>query len=124
MDLLKGAKDAIRPLNEEWYATAQKRLDNLTKPLGSLGRLEEFARKVVAIIENKTPLLDKTVVFTFAGDHGVTAEGVSAYPAAVSASMALIVTIAIPAMIRIVPAQRHPPTRSFKKRREASAMKI
>jgi nicotinate-nucleotide--dimethylbenzimidazole phosphoribosyltransferase len=89
MDLLKSAIGAIRPVNEEWYATAQKRLDNLTKPPGSLGRLEEFARKLVAISENKTPLLDKKVVFTFAGDHGITTEGVSAYPREVTPQMVL-----------------------------------
>jgi nicotinate-nucleotide--dimethylbenzimidazole phosphoribosyltransferase len=89
MDLLKSALGAIRPVNEEWYATAQKRLDNLTKPPGSLGRLEEFARKLVAISENKTPLLDKKVVFTFAGDHGITTEGVSAYPREVTPQMVL-----------------------------------
>ncbi|HTR44822.1 MAG TPA: nicotinate-nucleotide--dimethylbenzimidazole phosphoribosyltransferase, partial [Thermodesulfovibrionales bacterium] len=89
MDLLKSTIGAIRPLNEEWYATAQKKLDNLTKPPGSLGRLEEFARKLVAISENEAPLLDKKVVFTFAGDHGITAEGVSAYPGEVTPQMVL-----------------------------------
>lgn len=89
MELLQKAVKSIAPVNEEWYAAAQKRLDNLTKPPGSLGRLEEFARKLVAITENRTPLLDKKVVFTFAGDHGVTAEGVSAYPKEVTPQMVL-----------------------------------
>lgn len=77
----------IKPLNSEWYDIAQKRLDNLTKPLGSLGRLEEFARRLVAITENKSPILDKKVIFTFAGDHGVTEEDVSAYPKEVTKQM-------------------------------------
>lgn len=89
MDLFKSALESIKPVNEEWYATAQKRLDNLTKPLGSLGRLEEFARRLVAMTENKAPLLDKKVIFTFAGDHGVTEEGVSAYPKEVTPQMVL-----------------------------------
>lgn len=89
MDLFKSAVESIKPVNEEWYATAQKRLDNLTKPLGSLGRLEEFARRLVAMTENKAPLLDKKVIFTFAGDHGVTEEGVSAYPKEVTPQMVL-----------------------------------
>lgn len=89
MDLLKSTLEAIRPVNEEWFATAQKHLDNLTKPPGSLGRLEEFARRLVAISENKNPLLDKKVIFTFAGDHGITAEGVSAYPQEVTTQMVL-----------------------------------
>lgn len=68
---------------------AQNRLDNLTKPLGSLGRLEEFARRIVAITGDKMPVLDKKVVFTFAGDHGIADEGVSAYPKEVTPQMVL-----------------------------------
>jgi len=87
MDLLKATLKNIKAVNGEWYDIAQKHLDNLTKPLGSLGRLEEFARKLVAITENKKPILDKKVIFTFAGDHGVTEEGVSAYPKEVTQQM-------------------------------------
>ncbi len=89
MDVLSKTVNAIAAIREEWYVDAQKRLDNLTKPLRSLGRLEEFARRLVAITENKTPMLDKKVVFTFAGDHGITEEGVSAYPKEVTAQMVL-----------------------------------
>ncbi|MDI6802107.1 MAG: nicotinate-nucleotide--dimethylbenzimidazole phosphoribosyltransferase [Thermodesulfovibrionales bacterium] len=87
MDLLNETLINIKPINAEFYAVAQRHLDNLTKPLGSLGRLEEFARKLVAITENKSPILDKKVVFTFAGDHGITEEGVSAYPKEVTPQM-------------------------------------
>jgi nicotinate-nucleotide--dimethylbenzimidazole phosphoribosyltransferase len=87
MDLLKNTAMAIKPVSEEWYAAAQKHLDNLTKPPGSLGRLEEFARRLVAITENRKPSLDKKVIFTLAGDHGVVAEGVSAYPKEVTPQM-------------------------------------
>lgn len=87
MDLLNATLKNIKSVNEEWYSLAQKRLDNLTKPLGSLGRLEEFARRLVAITENKSPVLDKKVIFTFAGDHGVTEESVSAYPKEVTRQM-------------------------------------
>ncbi len=89
MDVLSNTVNTISAINEEWYVVAQKRLDNLTKPLGSLGRLEEFARRLVAITENKSPILDKKVVFTFAGDHGITDEGVSAYPKEVTPQMVL-----------------------------------
>src|SRR5208337_780633 len=89
MDMLGSTVNAIAAIREEWYVVAQKRLDNLTKPLGSLGRLEEFARRLVAITENKSPILDKKVVFTFAGDHGITEEGVSAYPKEVTSQMVL-----------------------------------
>jgi len=73
----------------EFAEKAQKRLDNLTKPLGSLGRLEEFARRLVAITEDTMPVLDKKVIFTFAGDHGVAEEGVSAFPSEVTRQMVI-----------------------------------
>jgi nicotinate-nucleotide--dimethylbenzimidazole phosphoribosyltransferase len=87
MQLLNSTVKSIKPINREWYDIAQKHLDNLTKPLGSLGRLEEFAQRVVAITENRKPVLDKKVIFTFAGDHGVVDEGVSAYPKEVTPQM-------------------------------------
>jgi nicotinate-nucleotide--dimethylbenzimidazole phosphoribosyltransferase len=87
MELLNSTVKAIKPVNTEWYSIAQKHLDNLTKPLGSLGRLEEFARRLVAITENRKPVLDKKVIFTFAGDHGIVDEGVSAYPKEVTPQM-------------------------------------
>ncbi len=87
MDLLRNTAKTIEPVNEEWYAAAQKHLDSLTKPPGSLGRLEEFARRLVAITENRKPSLDKKVIFTLVGDHGVVDEGVSAYPKEVTPQM-------------------------------------
>lgn len=89
MELLEKTLKGIKEINKEWYGIAQKHLDNLTKPLGSLGRLEEFAKRLVAITENKSPILDKKVIFTFAGDHGITEEGVSAYPKEVTQQMVL-----------------------------------
>lgn len=77
----------IQPVNPEWYEIAQRRLDNLTKPPGSLGRLEEFARRLVAITEERMPSINKKAIFTFAGDHGITEERVSAYPKEVTAQM-------------------------------------
>ncbi len=65
----------------------QGRLDRLTKPLGSLGRLEELARWYGAARGTTTPVLRRKAVIVFAGDHGVTVEGVSAYPAEVTAQM-------------------------------------
>lgn len=77
----------IGPLKEEYLARAQRRLNSLTKPLGSLGRLEELAQRYVAIREVEGPSITKKVIFTFAADHGVTEEGVSAYPKEVTAQM-------------------------------------
>ncbi len=89
MDYTNSALKDIKPVDEKWFAAAQKRLDSLTKPLGSLGRLEEFARRLVGITENSIPHLDKKAIFVFAGDHGVTEEGVSAYPKEVTPQMVL-----------------------------------
>ena len=77
----------IIPVKSEFAEMAQKRLDALTKPNGSLGRLEEFAKRLVAITGDIMPVLDKKVIFTFVGDHGVTDEGVSAYPKEVTKQM-------------------------------------
>lgn len=85
--MLEETIKAIKPLDDEWQNVAQRRLDNLTKPQGSLGRLEEFARRLVAIAQDENPSLDRKAIFVFAGDHGVTAEGVSAYPKEVTAQM-------------------------------------
>ena len=87
MDLLRNTLTKITAANLELSTFAQKHLDNLTKPPGSLGRLEEFARRLVTITGDKSPILDKKVIFTFAGDHGVTEEGVSAYPKEVTPQM-------------------------------------
>ncbi|MEW6108274.1 MAG: nicotinate-nucleotide--dimethylbenzimidazole phosphoribosyltransferase [Nitrospirota bacterium] len=84
---MKGIVEKIVSVNGDLLEMAQKRLDNLTKPHGSLGRLEEFARRLVAITENTMPVLDKKVIFTFAGDHGVAEEGVSAFPKEVTPQM-------------------------------------
>ncbi|MBE0478759.1 nicotinate-nucleotide--dimethylbenzimidazole phosphoribosyltransferase [Candidatus Aerophobetes bacterium] len=71
----------------EMFTEAQKRLDNLTKPQGSLGKLEDIAKRLVAIKENLNPSFGRKVIFVFAGDHGVAEEGVSAYPKEVTCQM-------------------------------------
>lgn len=87
MDLIKNTIYKIQPVDTKYYDIAQKHLDNLTKPLGSLGRLEEFAKRIYGIKEGVDIEIDKKVIFTFAGDHGVTEEGVSAYPKEVTRQM-------------------------------------
>jgi nicotinate-nucleotide--dimethylbenzimidazole phosphoribosyltransferase len=67
-------------------AGAQRHLDTLTKPPGSLGRLEELAVRLAALT-GRVPRVTTPVIFTFAADHGVVAEGVSAYPQSVTAQM-------------------------------------
>ncbi len=79
----------IQPLDVSLYAKAQARLDRLTKPPGSLGRLEELAASYVTITGELKPNIPRGLVFTFAADHGVALEGVSAYPREVTPQMVL-----------------------------------
>ena len=79
----------IQPLDASLHGKAQARLDRLTKPLGSLGRLEELAASYIAIAGELKPNIPRGVVFTFAADHGVAVEGVSAYPREVTPQMVL-----------------------------------
>ncbi len=77
----------IEPVDPAWLTQAQQRLDSLTKPPGSLGRLEELAARYVAIRQDAWPDLQTKWVVVFAADHGVVAEGVSAFPQDVTYQM-------------------------------------
>jgi nicotinate-nucleotide--dimethylbenzimidazole phosphoribosyltransferase len=81
-------RDCIPP-DEVWRARARARLDTLTKPRGSLGRLEDLAAQLAAIRQNHLSAPLRKVVYIFAADHGITDEGVSAYPRAVTYQMVL-----------------------------------
>lgn len=87
MEKIREIIEKIEPVDKEMMEEAQRRLDSLTKPRGSLGRLEELSRIVVGIRREKNPVLNKKVIFTLAGDHGVAKEGVSAYPQEVTRQM-------------------------------------
>ncbi|MEA3546300.1 MAG: nicotinate-nucleotide--dimethylbenzimidazole phosphoribosyltransferase [Thermodesulfobacteriota bacterium] len=77
----------IEPLDDGIMDAAQYRLDHLTKPRGSLGRLESMARRVCGIRKSLTPVLKNKMILTFAGDHGVVEEGVSSVPQEVTRQM-------------------------------------
>lgn len=78
----------IAPVNSALNTAAQAHLDNLTKPQGSLGRLEEIARRLYCIADGARPLrVDPAAMFTVAGDHGVAAEKVSIFPQEVTRQM-------------------------------------
>ena len=77
----------IEPLSEVWMEKAKDRLDNLTKPKGSLGELEKIAARAVAIMESERPLVKGKRIFVFVGDHGAVSDGVSAYPQEVTGLM-------------------------------------
>lgn len=77
----------ITPLDMQAMEQARKRQEQLTKPVGSLGRLEEMAIRVAGITGQTKPTVIRKAVLIMAGDHGVAVEGVSAYPAAVTPQM-------------------------------------
>jgi len=66
-----------------------QRQDRLTKPRGSLGRLEELSIQIAGITAQPIPRLKHKAILTMAADHGVTAQGVSLYPAEVTRQMVL-----------------------------------
>ena len=81
--------NAITPVASERLVQAQKHLDSLTKPPGSLGRLEELGGRYVAIKDLESPKVRKKSVYVFAADHGVAQQGVSAFPAEVTPQMVM-----------------------------------
>ncbi|MCX5715544.1 MAG: nicotinate-nucleotide--dimethylbenzimidazole phosphoribosyltransferase, partial [Candidatus Omnitrophica bacterium] len=89
MRLLETTIRKIEPIDKAIMDKAQARLDDLTKPRGSLGKLEDIAKQVVGITGTLTPAFNRKTIFTMAGDHGVAAEGVSLYPQEVTSQMVL-----------------------------------
>lgn len=89
MSKLREVLSSIQPVDLSRTSMIQSRLDNLTKPHGSLGRLEELAKKYCLITGRDRPVIRNKIIFTFAGDHGVTEEGVSAFPREVTCQMVL-----------------------------------
>src|SRR3989344_3392532 len=86
---LKQFINKIIPVSNEFSEAIQNHLDNLTKPLGSLGILEDSVKKLGAIQQTDSPRIAKMRLYTFAGDHGIAQESVSAYPASVTPQMVL-----------------------------------
>lgn len=79
----------IPPLDQAAIEAARRRWDQLTKPPGSLGALEALGIRLAGMTGRGIPSLKRKVIFTAAADHGVVAEGVSAYPQAVTRQMVL-----------------------------------
>ena len=79
----------IEGLDEAAMGAAKARQDMLTKPAGSLGRLEELSVQLAGVTGKEIPSIKDKVIITMAGDHGVVEEGVSAFPQEVTPQMVL-----------------------------------
>lgn len=85
--LIAATVEAIPDLDEGARAEARARQARLTKPPGALGRLESLSEEIAAMTGQARPRLERRVIIVAAGDHGVAARGVSAYPSEVTAQM-------------------------------------
>ena len=85
--MLRELLSEIKPLDSLSMIAAQKKLDSLTKPLGSLGKLEEIVVKLAGISCSPFPKADNKVTVVMCGDNGVVEEGVSSCPKSVTASV-------------------------------------
>lgn len=84
---LQWLDDAIKAVDEEAIAAARARQSELTKPPGALGELEKLAITLAGWQRRALPRIERVHISVFAADHGVTEEGVSAFPSAVTAEM-------------------------------------
>ncbi|WP_165187004.1 nicotinate-nucleotide--dimethylbenzimidazole phosphoribosyltransferase [Caulobacter soli] len=84
---LSALQAAIQPVDATLEPALRAKLDGKAKPPGSLGRLEDLAVRIGLIQNRLDPRIGRTDLYVFAGDHGLTHEGVSAYPASVTAAM-------------------------------------
>jgi nicotinate-nucleotide--dimethylbenzimidazole phosphoribosyltransferase len=89
LSLIRSTMQHIAPLDAAAMQAARERQDTLTKPLGSLGRLEALSVQLAGIQRRARPDVSSKAIFVIAGDHGCVAEGVSAYPQEVTPQMVL-----------------------------------
>lgn len=113
----------LNAIDESFVASAQKRLDSLTKPQGSLGRLEEMACFMCGWQQTERPSADYAATLIFSGNHGVVTQGVSAFPSEVTTQMvanfeaggAAINQLchAIPSTLKVIPLTLDKPTQDM-----------
>ncbi|MGG1658555.1 nicotinate-nucleotide--dimethylbenzimidazole phosphoribosyltransferase [Brevibacillus sp. NRS-1366] len=89
MNSLEKQPRTIEPQSHEAREQTRQHVDQLTKPLGSLGRLEDLAVELAGMTGDPFPVVTPPGVIVFAADHGVSVEGVSAYPQEVTAQMVI-----------------------------------
>jgi nicotinate-nucleotide--dimethylbenzimidazole phosphoribosyltransferase len=87
MKLLEQTIESIKPPDRKAMEQARARQDDLTKPAGSLGRLEELSVQLAGIQGKASPQIEKKAMITMAGDHGVLAENIGNWPQEVTAQM-------------------------------------
>jgi len=87
MDRLQETIAKIKKPDLGLMKQVQARLDSLTKPRGSLGKLEELAKQIVSITANLSPRIKRKAIIVMTADHGVVEEGISAYPREVTPQM-------------------------------------
>lgn len=80
-------RPAIAPLDRTHEAAYRALVDGKAKPLGALGRIEDIAVRLALIADRPNPSYERALLLVFAGDHGLTESGVSAYPSAVTTAM-------------------------------------
>ena len=85
--LLAALPRPVLPVGDELRAEARFKIDDKSKPLGALGKLEDLAVQLSVVRQTLNPRLDRKALFVFAGDHGIAEAGVSAYPAEVTGQM-------------------------------------
>jgi len=89
MSLLEQTISTIQPQDAAWRDRAKQRLDQLTMPHWAMGRLLDLAMDLAGMTRSIHPPVTRKAIVTMAGDHGVTAEGVSKYPPEVTAQMVM-----------------------------------
>ena len=87
MDIIEQTIKSIKPLDEAAMDQARARQDMLTKPPGSLGRLEELSIQLAGIQGKSIPQITRKTIITMAGDHGIVAEKIGNWPQEVTAQM-------------------------------------
>ena len=119
----KSTKDVLPTFDRAMEMQARARLDTLTKPQGSLGRLEDIAAWLCGWQQTLKPRTDKAYTLIFAGNHGITKQGISAFPSEVTAQMVSNFTAggaainqlcnAIPSTLQVIPLSLEKPTQDF-----------
>lgn len=101
MRLLEGTIDKIESLDEEMMEQARERVDNLTKPPKSLGKLEDIAIQLTGITRELYPVIDQKAIIVMAADHGVYEEGISSNPQEITFAQTLLFQKGLPGVCAI-----------------------